>query len=107
MIKELNINIPQWFELDELNALHTVMNPVNDTGVLVAAENLNKEKECNPTIRLYLIELLEDQYELTQELDAFAFNCCEQAKEFSQKLPNMNAIDLVLYLNKRQPLFTA
>ncbi|MER2000941.1 MAG: geranylgeranyl pyrophosphate synthase [Lysinibacillus sp.] len=107
MIKELNINIPNWFELDELDALHTVMSPVNDTGVLVASENFNKEKECNPTVRLYLLELQNGKFEITKELDAFSFTSCDEARDFSQKLPNMNALDLVLYLNKRQPLFSA
>ena len=107
MIKELNINIPNWFELDELHALHTVMSPANDTGVLVASENFNKEKECNPTVRLYLLELQNGKFEITKELEAFSFNCCDEARDFSQKLPNMNALDLVLYLNKREPLFSA
>lgn len=107
MIKELNINIPNWFELDELHALHTIMNPLQDTGVLVASENFNNEKQCNPTVRLYLLELQNGLLEVTKELDAFPFNCCDEALDFSRKLPNMNAIDLVLYLNKRKPLFSA
>lgn len=106
MIKDLNINIPNWFEQDELHLLHTVMNPGNDMGVLFASENFNKQKECNPVVRLYLLELQNDKFELTKELDAFTFNCCEEAREFSRKLPNMNALDLVLYLNKRQLLFS-
>ena len=108
MMKNLNINIPNWFELDELNALHTIMSPsLQNTGVLVASENFDNDKTCNPTVRLYLLEMVEGTLELTKELEAFTFHSSKEAQEFSQKLPSMNALDLVLHLNKRQPLFSA
>ena len=108
MIKELNINIPAWFKLDELMAVNTIISPsTHDTGILVASENFDNCKICDPTVRLYLLKLVEGVFEVTKELDAFTFRTIEEAQEFSQKLPNMNALDLVLYINKHKPLFSA
>ena len=101
MIKECNINVPNYFELDELKVIDTIPSS-DDKGILVAAENFN---DCNmhfPTVRLYLVELIKGIFEVTKELDAFSFRSMDDAKEFSEKLPKMNAIDLVLFMNKKR-----
>lgn len=107
MIKQVEVNIPEWFELDGLSALHTVISPVfRDVGVLIAGENLDNSKCCDPIVRLYLVTLTEDKYEVTKELDSFKFKCINAARTFSEKLPNLNALDLVMLLNKEKPLFS-
>ena len=107
MVKQIELNIPEWFELDGLSALHTVISPLSEeNGVLIAGENLDNSKCCNPIVRLYLITLLAEKYEVTKELDAFTFNCMDEARTFSEQLPNLSAIDLVMLLNKEKPLFS-
>ena len=106
MIKQVEVNIPDWFELDGLSALHTVISPLfEEVGVLIAGENLDNTKCCEPTVRLYLVNLLEGKYEVTKELEAFTFNCMNEAISFSEQLPKLNALDLVMLLNKQKPLF--
>lgn len=107
MIKQVEVNIPEWFELDGLSALHTVISPnYEEVGVLIAGENLDNTKCCDPTVRLYMVTLLEGKYEVTKELEAFTFNCMNEARKFSEQLPNLNALDLVMLLNKEKPLFS-
>ena len=107
MSKQIQINVPEWFVLDELHILATIISPNSENiGILIAGENFDSSKSCCPTVRLYLIRLIDDQYELIKELDAFQFNTSEEAKYFSSKLPDLNAIDLVMMLNKEEPVFT-
>lgn len=106
MLKQVEVKIPEWFDLDDLRILHTIISPLNeDYGVVVASENFDNTKTCNPTVRLYLVQQVEGQYEFTKELDAFSFNSIEKALAFSAKLPSLNAIDLVMMLNKEELLF--
>lgn len=106
MTKQIEINVPEWFEMDELNALDTIMSPnSSEIGILVAGENLDRAKSCCPTVRLYLIQQVEGKFELTKELDAFPFQSTDEAIQFSTKLPTLNAIDLVMLLNREQPIF--
>lgn len=107
MIKQVEVNIPEWFELDGLSALHTIISPLSEeVGVLIAGENLDNSKCCDPTVRLYLMTMIEDKYEVTKELEAYTFNCKNEARNFSEQLPNLNALDLVMLLNKEKPLFS-
>ena len=106
MTKQIEINVPEWFELDGLNTLNTIISPNSDnTAILVAGENLDYTKSCCPTVRLYLMQLVEGKYEVTKELEAFPFRSTDEAIVFSTKLPNLNAIDLVMLLNRQQPIF--
>ena len=106
MTKQIEINVPEWFELDGLNTLDTIISPNSDEiAVLVAGENLDYTKSCCPTVRLYLMQLVEGKYEVTKELEAFPFRSTDEAIGFSSKLPNLNAIDLVMLLNRQQPIF--
>lgn len=108
MIKELNINIPACFELDGLIAVSTIISPSSeDTGILVASENFDNCKVCDPTVRLYLLAQVDGIFEVTKELDAFTFSTIEEAQQFSQELPDMTALDLILYINNHKPLFSA
>ncbi len=108
MTKQIEINVPEWFELDELDAIETIMSPIsNETGILVAGENFNQSKACDPTVRLYLLQKIDGVFEVTKELDAFPFQSKDEAVQFSAKLPTLNAIDLVMLLNREQPIFTA
>ena len=101
------VSIPEWFELDELSTLKVVISPnTKDVGILLAGENLDLTKSCCPTVRLYLVNLINDKYELTRELDAFTFNSKEEAIEFSKSLPELTAMDLVMMMNKQSPVFT-
>ncbi|MFF5993660.1 geranylgeranyl pyrophosphate synthase [Lysinibacillus sp. KU-BSD001] len=108
MTKQIEINLPDWFELDGLNTLDTIISPNSeDVGILVAGENLDYTKTCCPTVRLYLLQLVDGKYEVTKELEAFPFQSTDEAIQFSSKLPQLNAFDLVMLLNKEQPIFTA
>jgi hypothetical protein len=108
MTKQIEINVPEWFEMDELAKLDTIVSPISENvGILVAGENLNYTKTCCPTVRLYLLHLIDGKFEVTKELDAFPFRSRDEAVYFSEKLRSMNAIDLVMLMNKEQPIFTA
>lgn len=108
MTKQIEINVPEWFEMDELDTLDTIVSPISENvGILVAGENLDYKKICCPTVRLYLMQLIDGKYEVTKELDAFPFRSRDEAVHFSGKLRDMNAIDLVMLMNKEQPIFTA
>ena len=42
MTKQIEINVPEWFELDGLNTLDTIISPNSDNvAILVAGENLD------------------------------------------------------------------
>ncbi|ATP39451.1 geranylgeranyl pyrophosphate synthase [Solibacillus sp. R5-41] len=107
MNSQFQINVPEWFVLDELHILETIISPTsNNMGIIVASENFDAKKRCYPTVRLYMIHLVDDQYELTKELDAFQFRSVEEAKQFATKLPNLNAMDFIMMLNKEEPAFS-
>lgn len=107
MMKQVQVNIPEFFELDGLCEIHTIISPLTEKfGILIAGENLDNTKPCNPTVRLYLITLLNEKYEVTKELEAFPFRCKNEARNFSEQLPNINALDLVMLLNNEKPLFS-
>ncbi len=106
MNNQIQLIIPEWFVLDELHIIETVIgDPLSETGMVIAGENLDATKYCCPTIRLYMIRLVGDQYELMKELDAFQFQSVEDAKAFCAKLPQLNAIDLIMLMNKEEPMF--
>lgn len=103
---DVAVNVPAWFVEDGLHMLKTIVSPsAEEIGILMAGENLDATKCCHPTVRLYLMKLINNQYEVMKELDAFQFSTTDEAMRFSAKLPEINAIDLVLMLNKEQLLF--
>jgi hypothetical protein len=95
----LNFTIPSWLELDELQIL-SVQQQNSNEAVVIVGENLDDSKLCRPTIRLYLAKRLDQSFECVKELDAFLFNSKEQAIEFSEKIPTLSALDLVVQRNK-------
>ena len=95
----LNFTIPSWLELDELQIL-SVQQQNSNEAVVIVGENLDGSKLCRPTIRLYLAKRLDQSFECVKELDAFLFNSKEQAIEFSEKIPTLSALDLVVQRNK-------
>ena len=107
MSKEIEINVPEWFVRDELHTLKTIISPNSENiGILIAGENFDSTKSCCPTVRLYLMRLIEGKYEVTKELEAFSFRTLDEAQRFSAKLPELNAIDLVMMLNSEEPVFS-
>ena len=107
MNNQIQVMVPEWFILDELHIIETIVNEnTANVGIVVAGENFDASKHCCPTVRLYMIRLVDNQYELMKELDAFQFQTVEEAKAFSAKLPNLNAIDLIMMVNKEQPIFS-
>lgn len=107
MKDQIQLMIPEWFILDELHIIETIVNEnTANVGIVVAGENFDASKNCCPTVRLYMIRLVDNQYELMKELDAFQFQTVEEAEVFSAKLPTLNAIDLIMMVNKEQPIFS-
>ena len=95
----LNFTIPSWLELDELQIL-SIQQQNSNEAVVIVGENLDESKLCRPTIRLYLAKRLDQTFEFVKELDAFLFDSKEQAIDFSEKIPNLSALDLVVQRNK-------
>ena len=108
MTKQIEVNVPEWFEMDGLDRLDTIVSPISgNAGILVAGENMDDTKTCRPTVRLYLLQLIDGKFEVTKELEAFPFCSKDEAFHFSGNLRNLNAIDLIMLLNKEQPIFMA
>ena len=107
MNSQIQLIVPEWFVLDELHIIETIVGKTSgNTGIVVAGENFDASKQCSPTVRLYMIRLIEDQYELMKELDAFQFKTVEEAKGFCSKLPQLNAIDFIMMMNKEEPILS-
>lgn len=107
MNSQIQLIVPEWFVQDELHIIETIVSQVSASkGIVIAAENLDATKRCRPTVRLYMIQLMNDQYEITKELDAFQFDSGQEAKQFCTKLPEMSAIDLIMLMNKEEPVFS-
>lgn len=107
MNSQIQLMVPEWFVQDELHIIETIIGENSkDTGVVLAAENFDATKHCCPTVRLYLIRLIDHQYEVVKELDAFQFKTVEDAQAFCAKLPNLNAFDLIMLMNKEEPIFS-
>lgn len=107
MNSQIQLIVPEWFVQDELHIIETIVSKVTpSTGIVIAAENFDATKRCRPTVRLYMIQLMNNQYEITKELDAFQFGTVEQAKQFCAKLPEMTAIDLIMLMNKEELVFS-
>ena len=107
MNSQIQLIVPEWFVQDELQIVETIISKTSGTsGILIAGENFDASKHCNPTVRLYTIRLIEDKYELTKELDSFQFKTVGEAKLFCSKLPELNAIDLIMVMNKEEPVLT-
>lgn len=107
MNSQIQLSIPKWFVQDELHIIETFVSKVSaTTGIVIAGENLDASKRCDPTVRIYMIRLIEDQYEIIKELEAFPFDTVEDAKVFVSKLPELTAFDLIMLLNNEEPVFS-
>lgn len=93
----MKIELPE--ELEGMEILATLLSPDKpEIGVLVLGEDY-QEKSNQPVIRVYLINMYEEEWVIQDELQAFAFWSFESAKRFVDDLPSMSAIDLMLLMN--------
>lgn len=86
--------------VEVLDILISVTHP--DRAILIAGEDY-EENAKQPIIRIYLAELVEDQWANLDELEAFAFGGYREAQRFHDNLPSMSAIDLLLMMNSHNP----
>lgn len=96
MNQVLDFSVPHWFELDELEFLSARAVPNNENQMLVlVGENLDGQKECLPTVRVYLAEKLDGLYECTREIDAILFKTVAEIERFVEELHDMDAIQFL------------
>ena len=101
---DYDLELPKEFEGMEL--LDTLISPAkSDLGIMILGENYSNGTEC-PTVRIYLINIEEDEWDFEGELQAFTFPNFVSAKRFVEELPSMSAIDLLLLLNGHQGTYT-
>lgn len=99
----VEVAIPEWFENDELVALTTIVDEQDATvGVLLAGDNLDKQRPYRPVVRVYLIQLQNGKYEFAKEMSAFSFNSKEEAIHFTTKFSNYSTIELFVDVFKQQ-----
>ncbi|KGR74517.1 hypothetical protein [Ureibacillus sinduriensis] len=99
----VEVAIPEWFENDELVALSTIVDKQDAAvGVLLAGDNLDKQRSYLPVVRVYLITLQNGKYEFAKEVSAFSFNSKEEAVRFTTKFSNYSTIELFVDLFKEQ-----
>ena len=104
MVKQIEVNVPDWFEQNGLNVLTYVQNPIDEqVGILLASESLITRTEKSVVVRVYLLQLLDGQYEVVKEIESYPFNNLARAKQFAERLPNLNVIDFLLSLNHEEP----
>lgn len=107
MNNQIQLSIPKWFVQDELHIIETIVSEISaTTGIVIAGENFDASKRCKPTVRIYMIRLIDDQYELMKELEAFPFETVEDAEIFVSKLPKLTAFDLIMLMNSEEPVFS-
>lgn len=107
MNSQIQLIVPEWFVQDELQIVETIISKASGaSGIVIAGENFDASKQCNPIVRLYTIRLVEDRYELIKELESFQFKTVDEAELFCSKLPEVNAIDLIMLMNKEEPVLS-
>ncbi|QDY46924.1 geranylgeranyl pyrophosphate synthase (plasmid) [Planococcus glaciei] len=90
---DYELELPEEFEGMEL--LQTLISPAkSDTGIMILGENYAEGVE-RPTVRIYLISIGKDEWNIEGELQAFTFPSFGSAKRFVEDLPSMSAIDLL------------
>ena len=63
MNNQIQLSIPKWFVQDELHIIETIVSEISaTTGIVIAGENFDASKRCKPTVRIYMIRLIDDQY---------------------------------------------
>ncbi|WP_298830116.1 hypothetical protein [uncultured Planococcus sp.] len=101
---DYDLELPEEFEGMEL--LQTLLSPAkSDRGIMILGKNYSDGVE-RPTVRIYLISIEENEWDLEEELQAFTFLNFGSAKRFVEGLPSMSAIDLLLLLNGHQAPYT-
>lgn len=78
--------------------------------LMVTGENMQSTAD-QPIIRVYLLKRSGLNWELEEELQAFAFCNVKSALKFTEDLPHMSAFDLMLLMNGHadeidQPMFS-
>ena len=102
MNKLTEVNIPNWFNYDELVNLATIVNEQDPTlALLLAGDNLEQLRPYNPVIRVYLLTLEEGKYDFTKEVCAVTFKSKEEAINFTSKFSSYSTIDLFIDLLKK------
>ncbi|SOC20791.1 hypothetical protein SAMN05880501_11229 [Ureibacillus xyleni] len=100
------VNIPSWFELDELVVINTIINEENPTfGTLIASDNVDQGKPYRPRIRVYLLKLNHEKFDIEKELGAFTFKSQKEALDFSEKFSTITAVELIHKLHSEQVAF--
>ena len=85
MCEQIEINVPTCFALNELSTLGTVLHPSNtDIGFLVAGEHFHTVSHSKPIVRIYLMNLVDGKFEVTQELESIKFDSTPQAKQIGR-----------------------
>lgn len=105
MCEQIEINVPAWFELNDLSPLEKIIPESSEVGFLVVGENFHVNTFNSPIVRLYLMNLIDGRFEVTKELDSYKFTTELEAQNFIKKLPKMSALELIVLQNNKQPMF--
>lgn len=96
------VEIPEWFEVDGLVKLNIIINDQQLNGVLLAGDNLEQAHPYNPIVRIYLINLQQEKYEIVREVGAIAFKSKQEATDFALNITSYSLIDLFLDIHNKQ-----
>ncbi|MFP7199646.1 hypothetical protein SFC08_01610 [Lysinibacillus halotolerans] len=96
------VEIPEWFELDGLEMLNTIINDQQLNGILLAGDNLEQARPYNPVVRIYLINLQQEKYEIVREVGAVTFKSKEEVTDFASNITSYSLIDLFYNLHNKQ-----
>lgn len=90
---QINVIVPEFFELDRLEVMKINLNPNNpNVALVIVGDNLNNNLNTKPTVRYYLAKSTKDIYKVIKELDAFVFNSKEEAIDFVNNETNYHAL---------------
>ncbi|RHW38599.1 hypothetical protein D1B33_06900 [Lysinibacillus yapensis] len=99
----VDVAIPQWFEYDELVVMKKIVNQQDKTtGILLAGDNLEQLRPYKPVVRIYVLTLVNNRFELTKEMGAISFESKECAEDFAANLAKYSAIDFFVDIHKQQ-----
>ena len=83
MNKPVNVIVPDFFELDDLEVMKINVDQNNPkVALVIVGDNLNQHSKFKPTIRYYLAERSKEFFKVIKEVDAFIFNSSDEALEF-------------------------
>lgn len=83
MSKPVNVIVPDFFALDDLEVMKINVDQNNPkVALVIVGDNLNQHSKFKPTIRYYLAERSNEFFKVIKEVDAFVFNSSDEALEF-------------------------